>query len=75
MDILKVLGDNLTDGRVIRNEVGKPQAPGAPVSTYLTDDELPFSLSLDKSLVYLLDRVDVLVIDLFQRSLSFDGDR
>ena len=44
MDILEVLADDLADGGVIRDEVGKEQAPGTPVATDLTDDELTFRL-------------------------------
>jgi hypothetical protein len=45
MDINKVLVNDIADGRVIRYEVSKPQAPGTPVATNLTDDELSFRLS------------------------------
>ena len=66
MDILEVLVNHLTDGCVIRDEVGKLQAPGAPVTAYLTYHELPFGLRLRNSLINLLYRVDFLIIHLLQ---------
>ena len=73
MDILKILVDNLADGGVAGDEIGKAQAPWAPVATYLTNDELTFGLGFDKRLVYLFKGVDVLVIYLLQHSLGING--
>lgn len=76
MDIDKVLVNDIADGTVIRYEVSKPQAPGTPVATNLTDDELSFRLGFCYGLAYLLDGVDVLVIDLLPldlRSLATIG--
>ena len=66
MDILEVLADDLADGAVIRDEVGKAQAPGTPVATHLTDDELAFRLSFRYCLAYLLEGINCLIIYLFQ---------
>ena len=66
MDIFKVLVDDLADGGVIRDEVGKAQAPMAPVSTDLTDDELAFRLGFRYCLVYLLNGINGLIIYFFQ---------
>ena len=64
VDINKAFVNDIAYCGVFRDEVCKPQAPGAPVATHLTDDELPFSLGFQYSMVYLLDGVNVLVIDL-----------
>ena len=58
MDILEVLADDLADGGVIRDEVGKAQAPGTPVAAHLTDDELAFRLGFRYCLVYLFDGIN-----------------
>ena len=72
MDILEVLVDAFADGGVAGYEVCKAQTPGTPVSTNLTDDKLAFRLCFHYGLVYLLDGVDSLVIDLFQTLLRLD---
>lgn len=46
MDIDIVAVDELADGAVTFNEVGKAQAPDAPVAPQLTDDMLVFGRSL-----------------------------
>ena len=46
MDIFEVVADDLADGRVVRDEIGKAQTPGTPVATHLTDDELTIGLGL-----------------------------
>ena len=66
-------GDDLADGRVVRNEVGKAQAPGAPVAAHLTDDEFSVSLGLEDGLVDLFEGIDIFVIYLFQRRLGLNG--
>jgi hypothetical protein len=70
MDILKVLVDNLADGRVVRDEVGKTQAPDTPVASHLTDDELTVGLGFGKSLVNLFEGIDFFIVHLLQGCLS-----
>ena len=70
VDVLKVLVNHFTDGCILRNEIGKPKAPRAPVSSNLTNHELAISLSFDDSMVYLLQRINVFVINLFDCRLS-----
>jgi hypothetical protein len=74
MDILEVLADDLADSGIICDEVGKAQAPGAPVATHLTNDELALCLRLDDSLIDLFQWVYVLVIYLFESRLGINGD-
>ena len=62
VDIDKVLFDDAVDGAVGCDEIGKTQAPGAPVAAHLADDKLAFLLSLQDSLVNLLQRINLLVI-------------
>ena len=69
MDIDEILLDNGIDGTVIGDEVGKTQAPGAPVAAHLADDELALGPCLNQCLVNLLEGVNLLVIDLFGSSL------
>lgn len=45
MDIDKSLVNDIAYCSVIRYEVSKPQAPGTPVTSHLTDDELSFRAS------------------------------
>ena len=70
MDVLEVIVNDLADGGVIGDEVSKPQAPRAPVSSHLTDDELAFGLGLYERLVYLLQGIDILIVHLLQTVLS-----
>ena len=70
MDIDKVLINDMANSRVIRDEVSKAQTPGTPVASNLADDKLAFGFGFRDSLVYLLDGIDVLVIDFLERSLS-----
>ena len=70
VDILEVLVDDLTNRGVVGDEVGKLQAPRAPVATDLTDDELVGRLGFRHSLVYLLQWVNSLVVDLLQPRLG-----
>ena len=62
VDIHETVVNNLTDCAVVRDEIGKAQAPRTPVTTNLTDDELSFRLSFGNGLVYLFDGVDIFVV-------------
>ena len=70
MDVLEILFDDSADCRVAGYEVGKPQAPGAPVPAHLTDDELALRPGSDKGMVYLYDRVYRLIVDSLQATLG-----
>ena len=73
MDILKVFIDDFADGRVVCDEIGKAQAPDAPVAAHLTDDKLPTGLSLEDCLVDLFEGIDLFIIYLFQCRLGLNG--
>ena len=77
MDIFEVVVDDLADGCVVRDEIGKAQTPGTPVATHLTDDELTvgLGLGLEDGLIDLLEGVDRFVIHLFQRRLGLNRYR
>lgn len=64
MDIHIVGVDELPDLLISRYERRKPKAPRTPVAAELTDKILAFLASLLDALVYLLYRVERLVIDL-----------
>jgi len=68
VNIFKVLFDDPADRGVVCYEIGKPQTPGAPIPTNLTNNEFTFCPGFDNSLVYLLQRVDVFVIYLLSLS-------
>ena len=70
MDILKVVGNDAADGTVTRDEVSKAQTPRTLVSTHLTNDELAFCLGFCYRLVYLLQRIDALIVHSFQSCLG-----
>ena len=63
MDILVVLVYCSLDVSVLCDEVGKPQAPDAPVASQLYDDVLLCLGGLGYGLVNLCDRVDFLVVN------------
>ena len=63
VDIDKVVADERADVVVLCDEVGKAQAPRAPVAAHLTDHELPFALGLFQRVVNLLILVDGLIVD------------
>ena len=69
-DIDKVFVNQIADCAVVGDEISEMQAPRAPVSTHLADDELVLCLGFCDGLVNLHDGVDVLIINLFQRGLS-----
>ena len=64
MDIYEVLVDDLTDGGIFGDEVGKAKAPRTPVASHLTDHKLATTLGLSQSLINLCHGIDLLVIDL-----------
>ena len=68
--IHEVIVHRLVHRRILLYEIGKAQAPWAPVATHLTNHELALSLRLLQSLVYLSHRVDSLIIHSLQCSLS-----
>ena len=70
MDIDKVLVNDFANRGIFGDEISELQAPGTPIATHLTDDELAFGLSFRYSLVYLLDGINILVIHFLQRFLS-----
>ena len=63
VDILVVLVYCSLDVCVLCDEVGKPQAPDAPVASQLHDDVLLCLGGLGYGLVNLCDRVDFLVVN------------
>ena len=71
MDIYKVLVNHLADSSIFGNKIRETQAPRAPVAANLTDNEFTFRLRFRYSLIYLLQRIDFLVVNLRQRCLCF----
>ena len=69
VDINEVFCYETTDGGIIGDEIGKFQAPWAPVASHLADDELALALGLFHSLFDLLNGIDVLIIHFLQLCL------
>ena len=69
VDIDEVLFNDAVDGTVIRDKIGKTQAPRAPVAAHLANDELALGSCLLKRLVNLFQWVDFFVLDFFERRL------
>lgn len=66
MNVDKVVIDNFHDIAVLADEVGKSEAPGAPVAAHLTDNELVFLGSFGYGSVNLCHGIDGLVVDFLQ---------
>ena len=70
VDIYETVVDEVGDGGVVADEVGKLQTPGTPVAAHLADNVFPFFLCLVQSLVNLHEGIDAVVINPFQWRLS-----
>lgn len=69
MDEDEVVGNHLAYQRVAGGEVGKEQAPWAPVAADLADNKLAFGFGLRYSVVNLCVGIDIFVVNLFQGRL------